>query len=996
MSRMCRRFLTSLILLAVSAAPALAQVQTGSIFVKAVDEQGGAVPGAALTLTSPVLPQALTGMTDSTGVHRFVSLGLGTYTLRIVLSGFQTVNRENVQVLQGQTATIEVSLKVSTLAEEITVRAESPVVDAKSANISVNIDKNLLQTTPGGKDIWSILEYKAPGVVFDTPDVGGNQGGLQRALTARGTTNAQNTQMLNGVNVNDPAAQGFSMNYYIPSAFENIQVSTGAQDITVGTGGVFINMVSKSGTNRFKGLTLQTYQGQETQGDNIDETLKRLGFRPEAAAVDYISNSNFQAGGPLVANKLFYFGSLNYQATHVNVPGFPSIPPAGFTVLLGNTSDQDTTNILAGEGKVTFQPTAMDRFEGYLSKQRYDKPNRQIGTGINQDSSSKELDTFLVTQLSWNRVISDRMFSDVKVSYNNTHFPLLQKTDGQALTDTSTNVLLRNRTNSALMFRRRLQVVANGNYFIPDLLGGRHELKFGFDNGYTPEDVTTRRVGDVNLTFTSLPTAVARTVQIFNSPNFVKRAVMSTALYAQDSFSRGRFTVTAGIRWERIEGFLPPQQRENSFYFPEGLVFRNVTIGGVVQDYTVRNTFDEVRENPLWYNFAPRMHATYDLSGRGRTVLKFSLGKYLDQINTGTPPNPNGVISQTYVWNDLNGDFVFQPGNAVWNAATNRYVGGEFGAQQGNTAFPAVATFDRSLRRPWRKEVTVGLDHELMPNLLGSVDYIYRREKDIQGQVDDNFELWDSLFAPIQVVEPGRDGLSGTTDDQILTVYNQRVSGQGSASRTVNDDRLARRYNGLEFTVTKRYSDGWTVLGGYSFSKEKVDTFSLANPNAALVNADGVSGGRTHNLKLTGSYMLPYNVLFGANFSAQSGLPITRTVQISGCSTTITTNCLLQGNTTVNAESRGSVELPALVRLDVRAGRYFDLGGNRLELSVDFYNVTNANTTFAVRTATGVTNVRYANDPTQPVTSITSFLSPTGVLGPRIIRFNVTYEFGAR
>jgi hypothetical protein len=62
---------------------------------------------------------------------------------------------------------------------------------------------------------------------------------------------------------------------------------------------------------------------------------------------------------------------------------------------------------------------------------------------------------------------------------------------------------------------------------------------------------------------------------------------------------------------------------------------------------------------------------------------------------------------------------------------------------------------------------------------------------------------------------------------------------------------------------------------------------------------------------------------------------------------------------------------------------------------MDAYNVTNANTVFNVRTGTGETDVRFANDPSQPVTRIATFLSPTGILGPRIIRFNVTFWFGA-
>src|SRR4029079_3879428 len=365
----------------------------------------------------------------------------------------------------------------------VTVKGESPVVDTKTVGSKTNIDSALLETTPGGKDIWNILEYKAPGVVVETPDVGGNQGGLQRSMSARGTPNAQNTQLLNGVNVNRPAAQGFSMNYSIPSAFENIQVSTGAQDIAVGTGGVLINMVTKSGTNTFQRSGLQTYQGKRTQSNNVDEDLITAGVGSDANWTDLISSSNFQLGGPVLKNKMFFFGSANYQATHVKVPDFPSVVPSYIPTPLSGTSDQDTTDIIAGEGKITYQLGPANRFEGYLSKQRYDKPNRGAGTGCTQESDSKELDSFVIAQLAYNRVLSERMFMDAKASYNNTHFPLYQKTDLQPLTDAANNnALYRNRTSSQIMYRRRMQAIANYSYYLPTFVGGRHEFKAGFDN----------------------------------------------------------------------------------------------------------------------------------------------------------------------------------------------------------------------------------------------------------------------------------------------------------------------------------------------------------------------------------------------------------------------------------------------------------------------------------------------------------------------------------
>jgi hypothetical protein len=962
-----------------------AQIQTGSISVKAVDEQGAVIPGVSVTLSSTVLPTEMTGVTDTGGIYQVPGLPVGIYRIRTGLQGFQTIVREDIVVRQGQSANVEIAMKVSSLAEEVTVRGETPVVDTKTVGSRVNIDTALLEKTPGGRDIWNVIEYKAPGVVVESPDVGGNQGGLQRSMSARGTPNGQNTQMLNGINVNDPAAQGFAMYYYVPTTLENVQVSTGAQDISVGTGGVFINMVTKSGSNRLSGFALQTYQGRGTQSRNVDDGLRQSGIRPDANSTELVNNTNFQIGGPLISSKLFYFGTFNFQATHVKVPSFPAVVPSYIESPLANTSDQDTTDILAGEGKVTYQLNARNRFEGFIAKQRYDKPNRGANATTTQDSDSKELDTFFISQMSYNSTLSDRMFLDAKISYNNTRFPLYQKTDLQPLTDSTTGVLFRNRTSSSLMFRRRVQFVANANYYLSNFLGGRHEFKAGLDNGLTPETVDTLRVDDVNLTITTTTgTPRAATVQIFNTPLQVKRAVMSTAFYVQDSYSIGRLTVVGGVRWERIEGYLPAQDAPESRFFPDGLLFRGVSINGVTQDFTVRKSFEEVRNNPLWHNVGPRGAVTYDIRGNGRTVAKLSYGKYLDQINTGTPPNPNASINQTYVWNDLNGDLTFQPGTFTWNGSS--YAGGEFGNLQ-QTSNLAVAVFDPSVRRAYRNELTVSVDHEVIPELLLSVSYLRTREHDISGMVDQNIELWPSLYTPVELIEPGRDGIGGTADDRPITVYNQNAAGAVSSPRTINDDRLATRYDGLDITATKRFSRRWTLLGGYTYSRTRVDLTSLANPNAAFVNAAGESGGRRHNLKSSAAVDLPWGITAGANFRLQSGLPITRTW-------TTPPTALRQGAVTVNAEPRGSVELDWLPTLDLRGGRFFKMGQNRLELSVDFYNATNANTVYGVRTNTGPATIRVDGDPNQPPTQIPAFLSPTQLLAPRVIRFNVSYEFG--
>ena len=168
------------------ASVATAQVQTGSILIKAVDEQGAVMPGVSVTITSPVLVGgSMNGVTDSGGVNRFPSLVPGTYLVKMDLQGFQTILRENIQVLVGQTTPVELSMKVASVAETVTVTGASPTVDTTSANVAVNLSADLIQGTPGGRDIWGLLEAKVPGLSMSRPDVGGTSGGLQGGFSAR-------------------------------------------------------------------------------------------------------------------------------------------------------------------------------------------------------------------------------------------------------------------------------------------------------------------------------------------------------------------------------------------------------------------------------------------------------------------------------------------------------------------------------------------------------------------------------------------------------------------------------------------------------------------------------------------------------------------------------------------------------------------------------------------------------------------------------------------
>src|SRR5205085_5525760 len=201
----------------------------------------------------------------------------------------------------GRTTPIEKQLKVATLAETVTGAGQSPTVDTTSANVNVNLSEQLIQGTPGGRDIWALVEAKVPGLVISRPDVGGTSGGLQGTFSARGTNSSQNTSFLNGVNVGDPAAIGAAGFYYDIDAFDDIQVSTGAHDITVPTSGVFLNMITKTGGNKWNGSTTLTWLGSSTQARNDhDPAFQRYGIRPDSDTSNFVSDINVTGGGPLV------------------------------------------------------------------------------------------------------------------------------------------------------------------------------------------------------------------------------------------------------------------------------------------------------------------------------------------------------------------------------------------------------------------------------------------------------------------------------------------------------------------------------------------------------------------------------------------------------------------------------------------------------------------------------------------------------------------------
>ncbi|HEV8630514.1 MAG TPA: TonB-dependent receptor, partial [Thermoanaerobaculia bacterium] len=289
------QLMAAVLLVAVlAAAPAAAQLQTGNLYGTVTDQQGAPLPGVTNTLNCGGAP--LVQVTNAQGQFRFLSLSPGTCSLKSELEGFSTIDYPNIAINVGRNTQIEVKLQAA-VEDVITVTAESPLLDERRIGTGANVSQTELEKIPTARDPWAILQT-TPGVLTDRINVGGNESGQQSAYMGPGSPGAQAVWSVDGVVITDMAALGASPAYYDFDAFEEMQVTTGGSDTTMATGGVVLNMVTKRGTNEWRGsardyLTKKDGPGPLDQADlNISSgELGQAGPWNNIARV-----RNFQAG----------------------------------------------------------------------------------------------------------------------------------------------------------------------------------------------------------------------------------------------------------------------------------------------------------------------------------------------------------------------------------------------------------------------------------------------------------------------------------------------------------------------------------------------------------------------------------------------------------------------------------------------------------------------------------------------------------------------------
>ncbi|HVC20065.1 MAG TPA: carboxypeptidase-like regulatory domain-containing protein, partial [Vicinamibacterales bacterium] len=255
MQRSSRGLLALAVVLSM-AAPVRAQNVTSHLTGTVKDAKGGVLPGVTVTATSPALIGSQVAVTETNGTYLFPSLPAGAYALKFQLSGFQTYTRANINLSLNQTLTVNAQMQLASLKENVTVTAESPVVDVQSTSIGNTMNTAKLISVPSSTDLWGALA-QAPGVRMQGFDVGGSHKYQQSGYSAFGE-NGQTRVITEGVDTTEgTGGAGFYQDYYSES---EVSVSGAGQDVSMNTPGAAVISTIKSGGNTFKSLINQTYE----------------------------------------------------------------------------------------------------------------------------------------------------------------------------------------------------------------------------------------------------------------------------------------------------------------------------------------------------------------------------------------------------------------------------------------------------------------------------------------------------------------------------------------------------------------------------------------------------------------------------------------------------------------------------------------------------------------------------------------------------------------
>jgi len=397
-ARVCTTLALALI---VASGTAWAQAGTASVYGDIKDQQGAALPGAAVTLTSKATGAVRTTHTTDAGAYRFVSLSPGPYGLKVEMSGFRTAAIETVQLVVDTTAKVDVTLELGSISETVEVAATSPILNSSDASLGNVITATQVQALPlEARNPVGLLSLQAGAVYVPTGD--------QRSGSVSGARSDQSNVTLDGIDVND-AQWSFAYNTVLRVTLESLQefrVSTSNYSADMGrSSAAQVSLVTKSGTNGYNGAGYWAHRNTDWSSNEYFLKLTQLqaGLPSKAPKLNK-HNFGGALGGPIKRDRFFFFGNYEGLRESSESPVTRDVPSPtlrdGVLVYLCASAAQcpggpvqgftATHNIPAGRhGLTPSQAAGLDPLGIGFSRgvsdvfKRYPMPNDQGSDGIN-------------------------------------------------------------------------------------------------------------------------------------------------------------------------------------------------------------------------------------------------------------------------------------------------------------------------------------------------------------------------------------------------------------------------------------------------------------------------------------------------------------------------------------------------------------------------------------------------------------------------------------
>lgn len=935
-SRVVRVIASGCALALLVALPALAQVTTGSIAGVVSDTSGAVMPGVSVSLSGDrLIGGTKTTTTDSAGRYSFDRLPPGSYDVKFELQGFRASERRGVAVSATFTATVNAKLEVGQMSETLEITGEGAAVDVKRNVQQTVMNQELLEGVPTGRDPWSVAKI-IPGVQVGTYDVGGTQGMQQSAVTSHGSQNDDKIFAIDGMNINWPGGGGGStMVYYDQGMFEEVNYQTSAIPAEVAVGGVFMNMVTKEGGNKLRGDVKLYWANDGTQAENHKtpalERFQFAGGNPVTEQYDF----NVNMGGPIVRDKLWFFGS--YRNWKVDKQTLGARNPDGTFAI----DDNKITNYSA---KLTWAAAQNHKFMGswnYNWKERFHRRDTPPNFVEDKASYIQQQPGYSVAG-KYTGVLNSSSVFESGVSYMSGTFPLQYQRDVKptdirvedSVRSTATGAAQRNYDNPNSRFQ-----FDNSISFTRATTGGVHALKFGAQYARQYFQENNRVNGDMHILFSD---GVPNAVRIYNTPTSATSRISQIGFFAQDGWTRGRLTINLGARFDLAKGYIPEQS------VPAGTF-----IGA--RNLNKQDVFDQ--KLAVW-----RTGFVYDVAGDGKTAIKGNFSRYGNNvgINRVTLVHPFTLSNGTRSWTDRNGDRLPQES--------------ELGAFSG---FAGVANRYADANGPdwpYSDEITMGIERQLLRDVRVGVMGYRRTNRDVIGFR--NARVPSSAYSPVTITLPsGATGPGGSA-----TVYNLSPAFFGAAFNDLvydNQPLLNTNYTGVEFTLSKRFSRRWQAIAGATLGKNEggVDFGGDLNDPNNTTNQQGIVGNDSrYSFKLAGSYLIPRaEVMLSGTFLWNNGYPYQSTMSV----TRTNVPALTRASQTIRLTERGTERLQDVKLLDLRLSRNVKLGnGLTLQPQIEVFNALNSSTIVGIAAVTG-----------------SRYLFPTEILAPRIFRFGATLQF---